>query len=138
LPEGEIARLEALQGAELNDAKKTLANEATALCHGRAEAQRAADTARQTFEGSGLSANLPSIDVARDELAKGIGVLAAFTRAGLTSSNGDARRQVAGGGLRVNDEAVSNDKLQLNEGHLREGVIKLSLGKKKHVLLKPV
>ncbi len=138
LPEGEIARLETLQGAELNDAKKTLANEATALCHGRAEAQRAADTARQTFEGSGLSANLPSIDVARDELAKGIGVLAAFTRAGLTSSNGDARRQVAGGGLRVNDEAVSNDKLQLNEGHLREGVIKLSLGKKKHVLLKPV
>jgi len=138
MPQGEIARLEALQGAELNDAKKTLANEATALCHGRAEAQRAADTARQTFEGSGLSANLPAIEVARDELAKGIGVLAAFTRAGLTTSNGDARRQAAGGGLRVNDEPVSDDKLQLTERHLHEGVIKLSLGKKKHVLLRPV
>jgi tyrosyl-tRNA synthetase len=138
LPLGEIARLEKLQGAELNDAKKTLANEATALCHGRAEATRAAETARQTFEGAGVSADLPSVDVAREELAKGLSVLAAFTRAGLTSSNGDARRQIAGGGLRVNDEAVADEKLHLKEDHLRDGVIKLSLGRKKHVLLRPV
>ncbi len=138
LPLDEIARLEALKGAELNDAKKTLANEATALCHGRAEAERAAETSRQTFEGAGLSANLPTVDIPRSELASGIGVLAAFTRARLTSSNGDARRQIAGGGLRINDDAVADEKLVLNEGLLREGVIKLSLGKKKHVLLKPV
>jgi tyrosyl-tRNA synthetase len=138
LPLAEIARLEGLKGAEVNDAKKVLANEATALCHGRAEAERAAETSRETFEGGGLSANLPTIDVARDELAKGIGVLAAFTRTGLTSSNGDARRQAAGGGLRVNDEAVADEKLLLTSAHLREGVIKLSLGKKKHVLLRPV
>jgi tyrosyl-tRNA synthetase len=138
LPLDEIARLEALKGAELNDAKKTLANEATALCHGRAEADRAAETSRQTFEAGALSANLPTVEIPRAELAGGIGVLAAFTRAGLTSSNGDARRQIAGGGLRVNDDAVADDKLTLNDQQLREGVIKLSLGKKKHVLLKPV
>jgi tyrosyl-tRNA synthetase len=137
MPLEEIARLEALKGAELNDAKKVLANEATALCHGRAEADRAAETAHQTFVTGGLSANLPTVEVSRAELATGIGVLAAFTRAGLTSSNGDARRQIAGGGLRVNDEAVADEKLTLNEQQLREGVIKLSLGKKKHVLLRP-
>ncbi len=134
----EIARLEALEGSELNDAKKTLANEATALCHGRAEADRAAETSRQTFEGGGVSADLPTVEIPRAELASGLSVLAAFTRAGLTSSNGDARRQIAGGGLRVNDEAVVDEKLALNEQQLREGVIKLSLGKKKHVLLRPV
>jgi len=138
LPIAEIARLEALKGAELNDAKKVLANEVTALCHGRAEAERAAETSRQTFEGGGLSADLPTVEISNDEIAKGLGVLGAFTRAGLTSSNGDARRQIAGGGLRVNDEAVTDEKLLLGASHLREGVIKLSLGKKKHVLLRPV
>jgi tyrosyl-tRNA synthetase len=138
LPLDEIARLEKLQGAELNDAKKVLANEATALCHGRAEAVRAAETSRQTFEGSGVSANLPTVEMPRAELAGGLSVLAAFTRAGLTSSNGDARRQIAGGGLRVNDDAVADEKLTLSEQHLREGAIKLSLGKKKHVLLRPI
>jgi tyrosyl-tRNA synthetase len=138
LPLDEIARLEALQGAERNDAKKVLANEATALCHGRDAALQAAETARQTFEGSGVSANLPSVDVPAGELAAGLGILAAFTRAGLTSSNGDARRQISGGGLRVNDEVVSDDKLLLTPAHVRDGAIKLSLGRKKHVLLKPV
>ena len=134
----EIARLESLEGAERNEAKKVLANEATALAHGRVEAQRAADAARETFEGSGVSANLPTVEVPRAELAKGIAVPVAFTRAGLTTSNGDARRQLAGGGLRVNDETVADEKLQLTEQHLREGVIKLSLGRKKHVLLRAV
>ncbi len=138
LPIAEIERLEKLQGAERNEAKKILANEATALCHGRAEADRAADTARQTFEGGGVSANLPTVEVPAAELGAGIGVLAAFTRAGLTSSNGDARRQIGGGGLRVNDEVVTDDKAMLGAAHVRDGAIKLSLGKKKHVLLKPV
>ena len=138
LPLDEIARLEALQGAERNEAKKILANEATALCHGRAAAEKAAETARQTFEGAGVSADLPSIEVPASELSAGIGILAAFTRAGLTTSNGDARRQISGGGLRLNDEAVSDDKLVVGNAHLRDGAIKLSLGKKKHVLIKPV
>jgi tyrosyl-tRNA synthetase len=137
LPLDEIARLEKLQGAELNDAKKVLANEATALCHGRAAADQAAETSHQTFVVGGFSANLPAVEIPRAELAGGLSVLAAFTRAGLTSSNGDARRQIAGGGLRVNDDAVPDEKLTLNEQHLREGAIKLSLGKKKHVLLRP-
>ena len=138
LPLDEIARLEALQGAERNEAKKILANEATALCHGRAAAEKAAETARQTFEGAGVSADLPSIEVPASELSAGIGILAAFTRAGLTTSNGDARRQISGGGLRLNDEPVSDDKLVVGDAHLRDGAIKLSLGKKKHVLIKPV
>jgi tyrosyl-tRNA synthetase len=138
LPIEEIERLDQLQGADRNEAKKILANEATALCHGRAEADKAADTARQTFEGGGVSANLPTVEVPAGELSAGIGILAAFTRAGLTSSNGDARRQIGGGGLRVNDEAVSDEKTVLNSAHLRDGTIKLSLGKKKHVLIRPV
>ena len=138
LPIEEIERLEKLQGAERNEAKKILANEATALCHGRAEADKAADTARQTFEGGGVSANLPTIEVPAAELSAGISILAAFTRAGLTSSNGDARRQIVGGGLRVNDDVVSDEKTVLGTAHVRDGTIKLSLGKKKHVLIKPV
>jgi tyrosyl-tRNA synthetase len=138
LPLEEIARMEGLKGAELNEAKKILANEATALCHGRDEAAKAAETARQTFEGAGVSANLPSIEVPHAELEAGIGVLSAFTRAGLTSSNGDARRQIGGGGLRVNDEPVLDDKMSVGRAHLRDGAIKLSLGKKKHVLIRPV
>jgi tyrosyl-tRNA synthetase len=138
LPIEEIERLDQLQGAERNEAKKILANEATALCHGRAEADKAADTARQTFEGGGVSANLPTVEVPAAELSAGIGILAAFTRAGLTSSNGDARRQIGGGGLRVNDEAVSDEKTVLSSAHVRDGTIKLSLGKKKHVLIRPV
>ena len=138
LPLEEIARMEGLQGAELNEAKKILANEATALCHGRDEAAKAAETARQTFEGAGVSANLPSLEVPIGELEAGIGVLSAFTRAGLTSSNGDARRQIGGGGLRGNDEPVLDDKMSVGRAHLRDGAIKLSLGKKKHVLIRPV
>jgi tyrosyl-tRNA synthetase len=138
LPIDEIERLEKLEGAERNEAKKILANEATALCHGRAEADKAADTARQTFEGGGVSANLPTVEVPAAELSAGIGILAAFTRAGLTSSNGDARRQIVGGGLRVNDDVVTDEKTVLGDAHVRDGTIKLSLGKKKHVLVRPV
>ena len=138
LPLDEIGRLAALQGSELNEAKKVLATEATALVHGRAAADQAADTARRTFEEGSLAENLPTVEIPNAELAN-LGVLAAFVRAGLVTSNGDARRQIKGGGLKVNDTTVTDEKMQLTPGLLTpEGVIKLSLGRKKHVLLKPV
>ena len=139
LPMEEIARLGALGGAEINDAKKVLATEATALVHGRTKAETAAETARKTFEEGALAGDLPAIEIPRAELNAGLGVLAAFTRAGLVASNSEARRQVKGGGLKVNDRAVTDERLSLTEADLTDGaVIKLSLGKKKHVLLKPV
>jgi tyrosyl-tRNA synthetase len=137
LPLGEIARLAALHGAELNEAKKVLATEATALVHGRAAAEAAADTARRTFEEGTLAENLPTVEIPSAEMA-GIGVLTAFVRAGLVSSNGEARRQIKGGGLKVNDVTVTDEKMVLTRETLTaEGVVKLSLGKKRHVLLKP-
>jgi tyrosyl-tRNA synthetase len=139
LPMDEIARLEALGGSEINEAKKVLATEATALLHGRAAAEAAAETARQTFEAGGTAADLPSIDIPAAELTAGIGVLAAFVRAGLVGSNGEARRQVQAGGLRVNDAPVTDPARVLGEGDAKSaGAIKLSFGKKKHVLLRPV
>jgi len=138
LPMGEIARLEALAGAEINEAKKVLATEATALMHGRAAAEAAAETARTTFAG-GTAADLPTVEIARSELEAGLGVLAAFVKAGLVPSNGEARRQVQSGGLRVNDAAVTDPQQMLRAGDaINDGAIKLSFGKKKHVLLKPV
>ncbi|HEX5211585.1 MAG TPA: tyrosine--tRNA ligase [Pseudolabrys sp.] len=140
LPLDEIAKLGALKGAEINEAKKVLATEATALVHGRAAAEEAAGTARKTFEEGALAETLPTVEIPRAELDKGLGVLTAFAdKAKLVASNGEARRQVKAGGLRVNDAAVSDEKLILTLKDLTpEGVIKLSLGKKKHVLLKPV
>jgi len=139
LPIAEIARLAALGGSEINDAKKILATEITAMVHGREAAEAAAETARKTFEEGALATDLPTVEIPRGELAAGLGVLAAFVRAGLAASNGEARRAVAGGALRVNDVAVADDKQRLTEGDLTgAGVIKLSQGKKKHVLLKPM
>jgi tyrosyl-tRNA synthetase len=140
LPLAEIAKLTELQGAEINEAKKVLATEATALVHGRAAADAAAETARKTFEEGALASSLPTVEVPRAELEKGLGVLIAFAeKSALVSSNGEARRQIKAGGLRVNDAAVSDEKMTLGLANLTpEGVIKLSLGKKKHVLLKPV
>jgi tyrosyl-tRNA synthetase len=138
LPMSEIARLEALGGAEINEAKKVLATEATALLHGRDAANEAAETARQTFEEGTIAENLPSVAIPRSEFEAGIGVLTAFVRTGLVASNGEARRQIKGGGLRVNDLAVADEKMILKPADLTpEGVIKLSLGKKRHILLKP-
>jgi tyrosyl-tRNA synthetase len=138
LPLDEIERLAALQGAEINEAKKALADSATALLHGADAARVAAETARQTFEEGAIAENLPSVEIPSAELEAGIGVLALFVRAGLVASNGEARRQIKGGGLRVNDTAVTDDKMVLTLKDLTpEGVIKLSLGKKRHVLLKP-
>ena len=138
LPLNEIARLSALQGSEINEAKKVLANEATAMVHGRAAADEAAETARRTFEEGALAETLPTIEVPNTEMAS-LGVLAAFVKAGLVTSNGDARRQIKGGGLKVNDVTVTDEKMVLSPASLtKEGVVKLSLGKKKHILLKPV
>ena len=138
LPLDEIARLAALQGSEINEAKKILATEATALMHGRASAEEAAETARRTFEEGALAETLPTIEVPSAEM-QNLGVLAAFVNAGLVTSNGDARRQIKGGGLKVNDVTVTDEKMVLSPASLTpEGVVKLSLGKKKHILLKPV
>jgi len=140
LPLAEIGRLAALKGAEINEAKKVLATEATALLHGRGAAEQAAATAQKTFEEGAVAENLPTIEVPRAELEKGLGVLTAFAeKTGLVASNGEARRQIKGGGLKVNDSGVADDKMTLSLKDLTpEGVIKLSLGRKKHVLLKPV
>ena len=139
LPLEEIAKLAALKGSEINEAKKALADAATALLHGEVAARLAADTARQTFEEGAIAENLPTVDISESDLESGIGVLAAFVKAGLVASNGEARRQIKGGGLRVNDVAVSDEKMTLSRAELTpQGVIKLSLGKKRHVLLKAV
>ncbi|QFR32031.1 tyrosine--tRNA ligase [Ancylobacter sp. TS-1] len=141
LPMDEIARLaQEAKGSAINEVKKLLATEITALLHGRAAAEAAAETARKTFEEGAISGDLPTVEVPARELEEGIGVLAAFAeKAGLVASNGEARRQVKGGGLKVNDAAVTDEKAVLTARDLTpEGVIKLSLGKKKHVLLKPV
>jgi tyrosyl-tRNA synthetase len=138
LPLSEIDKLAKLEGAEINEAKKALADAATTLLHGAEAARQAAETARQTFEEGAIAENLPTVEVPHSELEAGIGVLASFVKAGLVASNGEARRQIKGGGLRVNDVAVTDEKMLLKPSELTpEGVIKLSFGKKRHVLLKP-
>jgi len=138
LPMREINKLAALKGAEINEAKKALADAATTLLHGKEAARQAAETARQTFEEGAIAQSLPTVEIPRGELEAGSGVLTLFVKAGLVASNGEARRQIKGGGLRVNDAAVTDEKMMLSNADLTpEGVIKLSLGKKRHVLLRP-
>ena len=139
LPMSEVGRLEALGGAEVNEAKKVLATEATALLHGREAAEAAAETARKTFEQGTLAESLPTVEVPAAVLDAGLGVLTAFgpEYARLVPSTSEARRQVKGGGLRVNDAAVTDERAVLRGSDLTaEGVIKLSFGKKRHVLLR--
>jgi tyrosyl-tRNA synthetase len=139
LPLDEIARLEALEGAEINDAKKILADEATKLCRGADAAAEARKTAETTFEQGGMGDTLPSVDVPSSELDAGIGVLALFTRAGLSASNGEARRLVQGGGAKLNDAAITDVNATASLADVNaEGVIKLSAGKKRHALVRPV
>jgi tyrosyl-tRNA synthetase len=139
LPMSEIAKLAALGGAEINEAKKTLATEATALLHGREKAEAAAETARRTFEEGESAEGLPTIEVPVADIENELGILAAFVTAGLVKSNSEARRHIQAGGLRVNDAVVSDEKAKLRSGDVSaDGVIKLSLGRKKHVLLRPV
>jgi tyrosyl-tRNA synthetase len=139
LPEQDIARLEQLEGAERNEAKKILATEATALCHGRQAAEEAAETARRTFEEGAAASGLPTFEIERARLAAGIPVATLAHLAGLTGSASEARRFIQGGGLRLNDAPVSDVRASAGLGDLTaEGVIKLSVGKKHHILVKPV
>ena len=139
LPLSEIAKLAALGGNEVNEAKKVLATEVTAIVHGRAAAEEAAHTARQTFESGAIDLSLPTATGTHAELSGGVGILAALVTAGLAGSNGEARRHVQSGAVRVNDAIIEDDKLSLGENALlTEGVIKLSVGKKRHALIKPV
>jgi tyrosyl-tRNA synthetase len=139
LPLDEIARLEALNGSEINEAKKVLADEATTLLHGADAARTARAAAEQAFELGVVSADLPTVEVPRTELEAGIPLANLTTRAGLTGSNGEARRLAQGGGLRLNDAAVTDGAQMVTSADLNaEGVIKLAAGKKKIVLVRPV
>jgi tyrosyl-tRNA synthetase len=139
LPLPEIDRLAKLKGVELNEAKRILATEATALLHGRVAADRAEGTARATFEQGTIAESLLTFELPRAELAKGLGVLNANVLVGFVPSTSEARRQIKGGGLKVNDVVVADEKRLLTLADLTtEGVIKLSLGKKRHVLIRPV
>ena len=138
LPMSEIDRLSKLAGSEINEVKKILATEVTAMLHGRANADEAAETARKTFEEGALAENLPSVEIAKSELNAGIGLLALLVKAGFASSNGEARRHVQGGAIRINDKAISDERKLIGTNEITaDGVIKVSMGKKKHVLVRP-
>jgi tyrosyl-tRNA synthetase len=138
LPLEEIARLERLSGAEINEAKKILATEATTLLHGNVAAEAAAETARKTFEEGGAGEALPTIDVARAELAAGVALPALFVRAGLAASNGEVRRAVANNSISVNDVRITDPNRKVDAKDVNaDGVVKLSLGRKKHALVVP-
>ena len=138
LPLGEISRLSTLQGAEINDAKKILATEATKFVHGETIAKQAEVTSRTTFEDAKIATDLPTINVEQSELEQGIGILELFVSADLCSSNSDTRRNIKSGAIRINDQPIKDERYSVKIADLTaEGVIKLSLGKKKHVLVKP-
>ena len=139
LPMDEIARLSALGGSEINEVKKILATEITAMLHGRDAAEQAAETARKTFEEGALADNLPTVEVPTAELEAGMGLLALVVKAGLAASNGEARRHVQGGAVKINDKAMTDDRATIGTAEVSDaGVIKVSLGKKKHILIRPV
>ena len=138
LPLDEIAKLEQLQGAEINEAKKILAFEATKLCHGEAMAKSAEATAKKTFEQGGVGDDLPKITIPSADLANGLGVLNALCQTGLATSNGEARRHVQGGAVKVNDAKITDPQHTLSPSDVvTDGYIKLSVGKKKHTLIIP-
>ncbi|UMM09173.1 tyrosine--tRNA ligase [Gluconobacter frateurii] len=134
----ECERLGTLEGAEINEAKKILATEATAICHGRTAAEEAAETARKVFEQGSTTAALPEIDLPANMLAEGLPAFRVFQEAGLAASGGEARRLIRGGGGRVNDAVISDENQVFTLDDLREGTLKVSSGKKKHILIRPV
>jgi tyrosyl-tRNA synthetase len=137
LPDDEIERLEQLDGSELNEAKKILASEATELCHGQDAAVAAAETARQTFESGTTGHGLPTVMIDRQEIATGITAVELFQRSGLSASGGEAKRLIRGGGGRVNDVVVKDERALVHETDADpEGVIKLSAGRKRHALVR--
>ncbi len=138
LPIAEIAKLELLEGVELNEAKKVLATEVTSLVHGRLLAEQAAETARKTFEEGTTASDLPSVSVPVSELNAGTGLLGLMVLAGLAGSNGEARRHIKGGAVKVNDTTVQDKSLIIDSSFLNEqNLVKLSFGKKKNVLVRP-
>ncbi|OAG74077.1 tyrosyl-tRNA synthetase [Gluconobacter japonicus] len=138
LPVEECERLGALEGAEINEAKKILATEATAICHGRTAAEDAAETARKVFEQGSTTAALPEVDFPANMLAEGLPAFRVFQEAGLAASGGEARRLIRGGGGRVNDAVISDENQVFTLDDLRDGTLKVSSGKKKHILIRPV
>jgi len=139
LPLGEIARLEALENGEINRAKEVLATEATALCHGRAAAEAAADTAHAVFGTGGIGEDLPVFEMRRADLTSGQPLIEWLHRSNLASSLGDARRLIRGNGIRVNDEVVTDERRKLTAADLNvQGVIKISAGKKRHAVVKAI
>ncbi len=139
LPLDEVARLEALQGAEINEAKKVLANAATELCHGKEAAETAAKTAQKTFEQGQHAEDLPSVEVDRAALEAGLPAFDLLQRAGFAKSNGEARRLIKGSGARLNDKVIQDENASVSLADLTgDGVIKVSKGKKNHVLVRPV
>ncbi len=137
LPMGEVRRLSALQGAEINEAKKILAHEAAKLCHGEQAAIEAAATAQKVFEQGGVGGDLPSIHIPVAQLETGVSVLDLFVQAGLAASKGEAKRLIEGGGAKCNDTQIADVGAVLNAGHLtQDGYIKLSAGKKRHALIR--
>jgi tyrosyl-tRNA synthetase len=138
LPLDEIDKLGALEGAQMNEAKKILATETTAMVHGREAAEMAAETARKTFEEGVTAQSLPTIKIPQSQIDDGIGLLTLIVEAGFASSNGEARRHIKGGSIKINDIAMKDERANVDSTHLNDdGVIKLSMGKKKHVLVKP-
>jgi tyrosyl-tRNA synthetase len=137
LPLTEIAALEAMQGAEINEAKKRLATAATTIAHGNKAAEEAAETARRTFEQGDAAESLPTLAVAASDLSAGMTLVRLLVESGLASSNGEARRLIRGGGARVNDVAISDEAYVVDEAALRDGAVKLSAGRKQHRLIRP-
>ena len=137
LPLDEIARLSALKGNELNEAKKILAHEVTQLCHGKDAANSVAESARKTFEEGSIGQDLPFIIINKNDLEDGVWVIEAMRKLALIQSNGEGRRLIANGGVRVNDTVISDPEKQLNVSDITiSGMIKLSAGKKRHALVK--
>jgi tyrosyl-tRNA synthetase len=137
LPLDEIARLEKLRDSEINAAKKVLATEATALCHGREAAEEAAKTADAVFGAGGDAGGLPQVAVAQDALAKGVPAFELLVRAGLAASNSEARRLIKSGGARLNDTVIGSETQPVSLGDLdTAGQLKLSAGRKRHVLVR--
>ncbi len=136
LPLDEISKLEALEGAEINEAKKVLAFEATKMLHGAEAANAAAETARITFEDGALAEDLPTYSINKDKLEEGLTIIKALTLSELASSNGEARRHIKGNAVKLNDQRVSDDTQSLSTSDFnKDGVAKLSFGKKRHILL---
>ena len=139
LPLDEIAKLEALKGQEINEAKKILATAVTTLAHGKPAAEQAAETARRTFEEGGKADTLPTVDVPRTRLAAGIAAFELLHEAGLAESRTEARKLIKGGGGRLNDKPIVGDTATVGEGDLdSSGTLKLSAGRKRHVLVRAV